>query len=452
MSKRASLSSIFHLPSSVLPPASSLLPWLYQQQYKGISPGLEAITTLLGALGDPQKKQSVFHIAGTNGKGSVAACSASLLKAGGVRVGLYTSPHLVDFRERIQLCGEMITPEDLEEGMIRLQWVMRGWSILPTFFELTTALAFDYFARCECDVIILETGMGGRLDATNIETQKMACAITPISLDHQEWLGSTLAAIAREKAGIMRPGVPVVTAPQPEEVMQVLQEESDRLGAPLRMITEPLSEHIPIGLAGSHQRWNAALALKLIEQGPWELSEKNKQEGLRTVVWPGRFQRLLIRKDDRLQYQLLTSTTAKQQELILDGAHNPAAIKQLVATWRELFPKEQCTLIFGALADKEWKVMLALLAPIASEILLVPVASPRSVSPAKITFYFPRARIFSSLHEAFLHKNEAFMKKSRKGLLCDTRCRAPILLTGSLFLVGEALSLLRGEVYRPSMQ
>ncbi|MFZ4115659.1 MAG: bifunctional folylpolyglutamate synthase/dihydrofolate synthase [Chthoniobacterales bacterium] len=428
-------------PSSFFlqPPASSLLPWLFQQQLNGISPGLESITALLGALGDPQKKQPVFHIAGTNGKGSVAAFSASLLKAAGVRVGLYTSPHLIDFRERIQLCEEMIASEDLEEGIRRLQSAIRGWNILPTFFELTTALAFDYFARSKCDVIVLETGMGGRLDATNVETEKIACAITPIGLDHQEWLGSTLAAIAREKAGIMRPGVPVVTVSQPEEVMQVLQQESDRLGAPLKVVAEPLQENIPIGLAGSHQRWNTALALKLMEQGSWKFSEQNIEEGLNNVSWPGRFQRLSFFNNGA-------------QELILDGAHNPAAIKQLVAIWRELFPNEQCTLVFGALADKEWKVMLELLAPIASEILLVPVASSRSVFPAEIILHFPKARVFPSLQEAFVHKKEALMKKNGKSLLHDTRPCAPILLTGSLFLVGEALSLLQEKVYRPSMQ
>lgn len=406
--------------------------WLFQQQFKGVSFKLEVFTALLAALGDPQQKRPVLHIAGTNGKGSVSACSASLLKAAGARVGLYTSPHLVDFRERICLDGAMIAPDDLEEGIGRLQFITRGWNVLPTFFELTTALAFDYFARHECDVIVLETGVGGRLDATNLATNKIACAITPISLDHQEWLGSTLVDIAREKAGIMRPGVPVITAPQPPEVMNVLQEEAARLEAPLEVITDPLATSIPLGLAGAYQRWNAALALKLVEQTPWQLSPRSKQHGLKTVSWPGRFQRLKLFQD-------------LEQEIILDGAHNPAATKQLIATWKELFPHQQCTLIFGALADKEWKNMLSLLQPISAEVVLVPVASPRSVNLDEMAAHFPMATTFSSLKEALIKKRE-------KNLLPDTICHAPILLTGSLFLVGQALSFLQGREYRPSMQ
>ena len=323
---------------SLQPPPSSLLPWLFEQQLKGISLGLEGLTALLVALGDPHKKRPVLHIAGTNGKGSTAVFSASLLKAAGLRVGLYTSPHLVDFRERIQINGELISLEDLEEGIRRLQSVTESRKAVPTFFELTTALAFDYFAHQKCDVIVLETGMGGRLDATNLAADKIACAITPISIDHQEWLGSTLADIAREKAGIMRPGVPVVTSPQPAEVMEVLREEAARVGAPLIVVDEPVTCETPLGLAGSHQRWNAALALKLVQQGPWKISEKTKREGLETVSWPGRFQWLKI---------------SEKQEIILDGAHNPAAAEQLVATWKELFPGQKCCLVFGSLLDKE---------------------------------------------------------------------------------------------------
>ena len=442
---------------SLLAPPSAIsgLDWLFEQQQRGIVLGCEAITTLLKALGNPEQHLPVFHIAGTNGKGSVSAFAASLLKAAGVRVGLYTSPHLIDFRERIQLEGRMISSEDLEEGIRRLQLATQSWRVLPTFFELTTALAFDYFARKKCDVVVLETGLGGRLDATNLASKKIACAITPISLDHQEWLGSRLTDIAREKAGIMRSGVPIVTSPQPKKVMTLLQEEALRLGAPFIRICEPLSENISLGLLGAHQRWNAALALRLVEQGPWKLSPKSKQEGFESVFWPGRFQRLIIRKMQDLpllaprhdQYEIcgVNSIKMEQQEIILDGAHNPAAIKELVSTWREQFLNQQCTLIFGALGDKNWKRMLSLLEPIASDIILVPVSSTRTLSPVEIRKFFPKAMIFSSLKEALL-------KKIEKDLLVKKRSSPPILLTGSLFLVGEALALLKGRGYRPSTQ
>lgn len=506
-----------------LPPQTSNVTWLFTQQQTGISLGLETMTTLLGLLGNPERTCPVFHIAGTNGKGSVAAFASSLLKAAKVRTGLYTSPHLVDFRERIVLDGEMIPLDDLEKGIQKLQSITQAWSIRPTFFELTTALAFDYFALHQCDVIILETGLGGRLDATNVETDKIACAITPISLDHQEWLGPTLADIACEKAGIIRPNVPLFTSPQRQEVMSVLQREANRLGAPVTMIKEPLSCHLPLGLIGSYQYWNAALALKLVESGPWKFSQENIEEGLRSVSWPGRFQRMRVLPSSHSPLPVISSPQSSKRagtrkstqtsvvmpgsmdvemngcEVILDGAHNPAAIKQLVATWKEQFANEQCILIFGALADKEWHKMLSLLELISSKIILVPVSSSRSIPTTHIATHFPDASAFSSLKEAFTslfhehdqkkaaldlhvdlgsisspshtsihsspfsyqawevscehqHEISGLIKKSEKNLLLRARCHAPILLTGSLFLVGEALSLLQGKVYHSSAQ
>ncbi len=441
--------------SPLSPPHSlSGLDWLFTQQKSGISRDLDAITALLKVLGNPEKKFPVFHIAGTNGKGSVSAFAASLLKAAGVRVGLYTSPHLIDFRERIQLEGRLISPEDLESGIRRLQAATQTWPLLPTFFELTTALAFDYFALQECDVVVLETGLGGRLDATNLAEKKIACAMTPISLDHQEWLGSKLVDIAREKAGIMRQGVPLVTSPQPKEAMTLLNKEALRLDVPIVRIREPLSKSVSLGLIGPHQRWNAALALRLVEQGPWKLSQRSQHEGFQSVFWPGRFQRILVKKDQGFllssfingeQQEISSFINGEQQEIIVDGAHNPAAIKQLVITWKEQFPHQQCTLIFGALSDKDWKSMLSLLEPITSEMILVPVSSTRAVAPDEIRRFFPNARTVPSLQEAFI-------KKNGKDLLLKKECRAPILLTGSLFLVGEALSLLQGREYHPSTQ
>ena len=453
---------------------SSLVAWLFDQQLKGVSLGLEAPAALLGALGDPQKKRAVLHIAGTNGKGSVSAFLGSILKAAGLRVGLYTSPHLVDFRERIQVNGELISAEDLDAGIRCLQSVTEGWGSAPTFFELTTALAFDYFDRQECDVIVLETGVGGRLDATNLASNKIACAITPISMDHQEWLGSTLADIAREKAGIMRPGVPVVTSPQPAEAMEVLKNEAARVSAPLIIIDEPLAPGIPLGLLGSYQRWNAALALKLIEQGPWNISEEAKQQGLKGVSWPGRFQRFRLeaggfqnRKEHSEHDTAFLSAASANSELptansncstfspkgvepllILDGAHNPAAAQQLVATWKEVFPGKKCHLIFGSLLDKKGEEMLRLLEPITASIILVPVNSPRSASPLECQKKIPSATTFSSLREVFEKKN-IFVDQSSS---FSEDLSIPFLLTGSLFLVGEALAILNRRSYSSSWQ
>ncbi|OHE75398.1 MAG: hypothetical protein A3F67_07960 [Verrucomicrobia bacterium RIFCSPHIGHO2_12_FULL_41_10] len=389
-----------------------------------MSLGLDSVVRLLAALGHPEKNLKCLHVAGTNGKGSVSAIAESLLRASGLRTGLYTSPHLVDFKERIRLQGECIDEVTLDEGIRHLQEATKGWERLPTFFELTTALALSIFAQKECDVVVLETGLGGRLDATNL-APKVACAITPIDLDHTEWLGPTLRDIAREKAGIMRAGVPVVSAPQSPEVLEVLREEVERVGAPLDIITEPISTAIPLGLVGSYQRWNAALALALVDRGGFKISSEAKKDGLATVSWPGRFQRLSL----------------DNQILILDGAHNPAAVHQLLQTWKEEYPNQKYELIFGSLADKEGETMLKLLEPLAAEIFLVPISSPRSNNPRELLPLVPKAKIFTSL-EAFLDR-----KRKQKGLN-----NTPILLTGSLFLVGEALALLEGRVYRPSKQ
>ncbi len=439
------------------PPVSSLVSWLFEQQYKGVSLRLEAPRNLFSVLENPQKKISVLHIAGTNGKGSVSAFAASVLKAAGLRVGLYTSPHLVDFRERIQINNEMISQDHLEEGIRRLQQATKGWEALPTFFELTTALAFDYFAQQKCDVIVLETGLGGRLDATNLAEKKIACAITPISLDHQALLGPTLSAIAHEKAGIMRPGVPIVTSQQPVEVMNVLKEEAARVAAPLTLINDPLPPEIPLGLTGSYQRWNAALALKLVQQGPWKISPEAIATGLATVSWPGRFQcfqvdKILSSKSSSqfsatCNLQPVTcncsdfSSEKAKQLLILDGAHNPAAAEQLVSTWREIFPGQKCDLIFGSLLDKEGETMLRILESIATSITLVSVHSPRTASPAQLKEIVPSATVFSSLEDVFKKKN-IFLDKSSN---FSADLQPPILLTGSLFLVGEALALLQGR-------
>ena len=368
---------------------SATLEWLFETQKNRICLGLELMGVLLEKLGNPEKKLRVLHIAGTNGKGSVSAFTESLLRAEGYSTGLYTSPHLIDLNERIRINGENITQSWLEEGIERLQVAIAGWEKQPTFFELMTALAFDVFARAKLDVVILETGLGGRLDATNL-TPKLACAITPISLDHTDWLGPTLAHIAREKAGIMRSDTPVVSAPQPAEACTTLIEEAHKIAAPLEFITEPLSVDVALGLAGSYQRWNAALALALVKRGGFKISLEAQKMGFASVSWPGRFQKILLDDADGIV-----------RTIVLDGAHNPAAAEQLLQTWREEFPGQPCTLVFGSLADKEGAMMLQSLETIAEEIFLLPIASPRTASPEELLPLFPAVKTFSSLTEGF---------------------------------------------------
>ncbi|MCX8493099.1 MAG: bifunctional folylpolyglutamate synthase/dihydrofolate synthase [Chthoniobacterales bacterium] len=412
---------------------STPLDWLMATQSRGVHPGLERMERLLVALENPEKRLRCLHVAGTNGKGSVCAIAESILRSMGIRTGLYTSPHLVEFSERIRINGENIADAKIDEGIERLREITKEWSEeeQPTFFELVTALAFDLLDREGCEVVVLETGLGGRLDATNMAS-KLACAITPIALDHSEWLGETLGEIAREKAGILREGIPVVIAPQQLEVSEVLAEKARVIGAPCEWITTPISADIPLGLAGSHQRWNAAVARSLIRAAGFEPTSCDLARGLCEVSWPGRFQKLI----------------AHGMELILDGAHNLHAVRQLVITWREEYGVRPCRLIFGALADKDPDAMLSELMPLASEVCLVPVASPRSTDPWKIAAgecfsgcSHPIPKVFGSLREAL---------GELRGH--DSDSEAPVLLTGSLFLVGEALSLVSGGEVMPRSQ
>jgi len=411
----------------------SPLDWLMATQSRGVHPGLHRMECLLATLGNPERKLRCLHVAGTNGKGSVCAVAESVLRSMGLRTGLYTSPHLVKFAERIRINGENVGDDTIDAGIVRLREITEEWreEDQPTFFELVTALAFDLFDREGCEVVVLETGLVGRLDATNM-APKIACAITPIALDHSEWLGETLTEIAREKGGILRKGVPAVIAPQVEEAAAALAAIAEMVGAPCEWVEAPLSPEIQLGLAGSYQRWNAAVALEMIRVAGFKPSPEALEAGLRAVCWPGRFQRCDFH----------------DTELVLDGAHNLHAARQLAISWREVYGERPCRLIFGALADKDPSAMLAVLMPLASEIFLVPVASPRSLDPAKIALgegfsgcSHPVPKLYGSLREAF----EALREH-------DSGSGAPFLLTGSLFLVGEALSLLSGEAFLPRSQ
>ena len=414
--------------------ANLQLEWLNATQSRGVLPGLWRMERLLASLGNPERNLRCLHVAGTNGKGSVSAFAESMFRAAGHHTGLYTSPHLVEFAERIKIDGLNVATSELNEGIRRLQKATVHWQEKdhPTFFELVTALAFDLFYRAGCEVVVLETGLGGRLDATNV-APKLACAITPIALDHTEWLGSTLQDIAREKAGILRPGTPVVIAPQEREVSNTLSAAAEEIGAPCRWIADPIPSGTKIGLAGSHQRWNAAVALGLLEAAGFNISTEERNKGLAEVAWPGRFQRI------------------RGGNFILDGAHNIHAMHRLVATWREEFGEHKCRLIFGALSDKDPLALLNILEPIATEIMLVPIASPRAASPVELL----RSKGSSSIPWRICHSlegtiNDFFNREHDDPHFSDSQ--PPILLTGSLFLVGEALAIESSTKVTPRTQ
>jgi dihydrofolate synthase/folylpolyglutamate synthase len=384
--------------------------WLYGTQLHGIKLGLESIERLTRALlAEPLPR--FIHVAGTNGKGSVCAMADAVCRAAGLRTGLYTSPHLVTFRERIRLDGAIIPEEDVAAGLSGIRALMDGWEHAPTFFEIVTALALAWFQRRGAEIAVLETGMGGRLDATNIVTPAVS-VLTPIGLDHQAWLGSTLTEIAGEKAGILKPGVPAVSAPQAPEAESMLRAAAERVGTTIEFVERPLDQDWRVNLAGQHQRWNAALVVQALTAARLEISSAAMGEGLAMVQWPGRFQRIGAR-------------------LVLDGAHNPHAAAQLAATWREEFGDARATLLFGAMRDKDVAGVLAALRPIAARVLAVPVQNARALSPAELC-------------EIAHHVDPAlpcFARDSLAAALASAESHPErILIAGSLFLIGEALA------------
>ena len=388
------------------------LAWLFGTQTFGIKLGLENTRRLLAACGQPQEKLRFLHVAGTNGKGSTCAMMDSILRAAGYRTALYTSPHLVDFRERLRVDGQMIPESSVAEGLTLLRDASEGWEQAPTFFELATVLAAWWFAREEAEFVVWETGMGGRLDATNAVTP-LVSVIMPVGLDHQAWLGETIALIAAEKAGIIKPGIPVVSAPQAGEVRAVLEAKAVEVGVQVGFVSAPW-EAGPVGLAGAHQRWNAAVAIAALRAAGVEVGEEAIRSGLARVKWPGRFQRA-------------------GAALVVDGAHNPSATEVLVATWREVFGKVKARLVFGVLSDKDASALLHVLRAIADEVWLVPVAGARGASVDELR---PAAEAagFTVVHTSTIEEV----------LAGEPSDRAPVLVTGSLFLAGEVLALLEG--------
>jgi dihydrofolate synthase/folylpolyglutamate synthase len=404
------------------------LAWLYSLQRFGIKLGLENIERLLDELGlgsarasravfgaSPKTSGKLIHVAGTNGKGSVCAMIDSILRAQGYRPGLFTSPHLITFRERIRVNGEMISEEAVASGLMAIRDLVTDWDPHPTFFEVTTAVALKHFSEAKTDIVVLETGLGGRLDATNA-IQSDVSVITPIDLDHEKWLGQSLREIAGEKAGIIKPRVPVICAAQRPEAEEVIRARAAECEAPIQFVTVPYDE-TPIALAGSFQKQNAALAIAALGADKFEVGDSAIAHGLATVEWPARFQRW----DERT---------------IIDGAHNPGATRILADTWREIFGDQRATLILAILSDKDLSGLCEILTPISDYIFLPQIRSERAALPEDL------GKVLSVIAPSPPYS----ITESIGDALVSARAKPnPILLTGSLHFAGEALAHLRGQ-------
>jgi dihydrofolate synthase/folylpolyglutamate synthase len=416
--------------------------YLYNLQKYGIKFGLSKTSNLMKALGNPQRGRKYIHIAGTNGKGSVATFIASILKHAGIKVGLYSSPHLVRFTERFRINNEEISREKAAGLIDELKGAVISDSP-PTFFEATTAMAFLYFARENTDIAIMEVGMGGRLDATNIITP-LVSVITNISMEHQFFLGSRLLDIAGEKGGIIKGGVDLVTgATQPSVISlfkSICREKRSsmwRVGTDISYRTTKYGFHykgikrrfnrLQLGLKGNFQVRNAALALsaiELLEKQGIRISPVDIQEGLKNSVWPGRMQ-----------------VVAEDPTVLLDGAHNPAAIRALAGSIRTGFEYRRLILVIGIMADKEIGEMLRSIVPIADYVIYTRPVYSRAADP-KILMAEASPLEKPGKVEPLLTKA---IEKARD--MADPEDL--IVICGSLFTVGEALTYFDPETYGP---
>ena len=407
------------------------LAYIHAVSWKGSVPGLSRITELMRRLGDPQLGTKYIHIVGTNGKGSTAAMLSSILTRAGYRTGLYISPYVIDFRERMQIGGEMISREELAAITEYIRPFAETMEDKPTEFEMITAIALFWFAKRGCDIVILEAGMGGEFDATNVIPAPEAAVFTNIGLDHTEYLGSTVEAIAATKAGILKPGCAAVLYPNAPSVEAVIRERCDALGVPLTVADPdaliPLSHSlegqrlswraqiIDLPLLGDHQRKNASVVLAVVEvlrTRGWEIPEAALLDGIRTVRWPGRFE--VLRRDPLF---------------ILDGGHNPQCMEALLQTAEDYLAGKSLTVITGVLADKDYAAMYDRTAVLADRFFTLTPPNPRALSAEDLAAWLSR---YGKPVTACKSVEEAV-----RAALSATPADGAVLAYGSLYLAAE---------------
>ena len=411
--------------------------YLYNLQKHGIKLGLETMTALIARLGRPDTRYRILHIAGTNGKGSTAAMTAAMLQAAGHRVGLYTSPHLVEFSERIRVDGRMISEADIGRFAEVVQKAAEP-DLSPTFFECTTAIALQYFAEAQVDVAVLEVGLGGRFDATNVVTP-VACAVTTIALDHQEYLGTTLSSVAYEKAGIIKPLVPVVVGRMSDEARETIEQVAEERGAPLSRLGREFAvagmperfrfsgrtrryDNLVCSLSGAHQVDNCACALSLIEaagERGLDVGETAVREGLRTVQWPGRLE-----------------VVDRTPLVVLDGAHNPAAaaaVAEYMQAFRRVNPESRVILVLGMMRDKDHLGFAKSFRGLVDQVVLTQAGLSRSATVDEL---------YGVLHQLWPSaRAEAVLADALALARRFARAQDLICVTGSLMLIGDVKAL-----------
>lgn len=425
---------------------SQAIKYLYNLKIFGMSLGLERIEYLLKTLGSPHQGMRIIHVAGTNGKGSVAAMLTSILKAAGYKAGLFTSPHLIDFEERIVVNQKKIPRDRLSALVDRIKPIAEEMADdntfeHPTFFEIATAMALRHFYEEGVDFTVLEVGLGGRLDATNVVTPEVS-VITTIALDHTHVLGTTLEEVAREKAGIIKPGVPVVTGIEDEELLEMIKnicQEKKSIPYSTKEILSYIKtkanlesqtfdiiglgrgyEDLTINLLGEHQIANAciaALVVDVMRKKGIAVSDTALKKGFKDAKWPARFE-----------------LVQREPAILLDCAHNPAGMRTLKRTLEDNFGKQRLTLVLGIMRDKDIPGMVREIAPMAHKIIITKPKFERAAEPsvieAEVRKYTDNIVVINSVSEALAHAQ-------RNATKYDVIC-----VCGSIFNVGEAREIL----------
>ncbi len=415
--------------------------YIHAHSWKGQKPGLERIRTLLRAIGDPQKCVRCIHVAGTNGKGSVCAMLDSILRAAGYRVGMFTSPYIRVFHERMRADGELISDGELAEITDYVRPFADAMDESPNEFELITAIGFEFFRRRGVQYVVLEVGLGGRLDPTNVIENPLLSIITDIDFDHTVQLGNTIQAIAAEKAGIIKVGRPCLYGGRDSSACRTIRaiaaqrestfytvDRSDYRVTDMRLDGTTFDfQHyrdLFLPLLGSYQPFNAAIvltALGVLEKEGLAGSEEDLRAGLRNVRWPARFEKVL---DDPV--------------VICDGGHNPQGIGAAVKSVKKYFPEQKVNVLTGVMTDKDYDAMIALLKPVTAHAYTVTPENPRALSAEEYAAHFEKHKIPAT---AYASVDEALQAAKRASIADST----PLLCLGSLYLYDEIMHVLESH-------
>ena len=413
--------------------------YIHSINWQFCNPGLERVRELCEKLGNPQDSLKFIHVAGTNGKGSFCAMTEAILRAEGYRVGLFTSPYILEFGERMRINGENIRDEELCALVEEIKPIADAMGDKPTEFELITALAFLYFARNNCDIVVLECGLGGRLDATNVIKTPILSVITGIALDHTSILGNTVEKIAAEKAGIIKDGVPVLWCGGDESAKAVIRGAAAKKNAPVFTVDRTSMringmsldgtcfdyleyKDLNLALLGSYQPINAANALTaicLIGKSGIKMSEDAIRKGLSSVVWHARFE-----------------VISKAPLIIADGGHNPEGIDAAVSSIKKYFPDNKVLIVTGVMADKDHGYMAARIASVAQKVFCLTPDNPRALSAGDYADEFISLGVDAVACDSVKSAVDAARKEAVESGL-------PIVALGSLYMYGEVIAALK---------